>query len=112
MIIKLIRDKICNILVILILILNCNANAFFYEEPDKNLHVGVSMAGTFVISSTLLLNNPKLNSRDAVLIAGATMLVLGLAKESLVDNHFSGDDMLANTLGVGMGSIPFILIEF
>lgn len=98
--------------IILTMLISCNANAFFYEQPDKNLHVGVSMAGTFIISSTLLLNNPKISSRDAALIAGATMLVLGLAKESLVDDHFSGDDMLANTLGVGMGSIPFILIEF
>lgn len=94
------------------MLIGCNANAFFYEEPDKNLHVGVSMAGTFVITSTIMLNYPKVTSREAALIAAGSMLLLGLAKESLYDDKFSGDDMLANTLGAGLGTVPFIVVEF
>lgn len=101
-----------HLLCITILLSSYTANAFFYEQEDKNLHVGASMALTFTISSALLLAYPKISSRKAALLAAGTTLLIGLAKESLYDDRFDINDMEANVLGAAMGSIPFIVIDF
>ena len=89
-----------------------NANAFLYEEEDKNLHLATSMALSYTITSTIMLTNDKISSKDAALIALGATIILGLAKETLIDDHFDNDDMIANTIGAGVGTIPFILIDF
>lgn len=88
-----------------------NANAFFYEEQDKNRHVVASFGLTY-IGTTALLATTDMKSREAAIWAGAAVLLVGLAKESLHDDKFDLGDMGANLAGVGMGSIPFIVINF
>lgn len=99
------------ILIIFTFLFCLNANAFLFEE-DKNLHFATSMALTYTITSTIMLTNPEISSKKAALIAAGTTILLGLAKESLIDDKFDSNDMLANGLGASFGAIPFIVIDF
>jgi glycopeptide antibiotics resistance protein len=99
-------------LIFLLVLIPFQTNAFFYEQEDKNLHVGTSLALTFVFTSTLLLTYPKMSSRKAALLGAATTLLLGLAKESFYDDKFDWEDMGANAIGASMGTIPFIVVDF
>lgn len=99
-------------LICLFLLLPLEANAFFYEQPDKNLHLATSMALTYTISGGLILTNPKMSSRKATLIAATSVLLIGLAKESFYDDKFDWKDMEANTAGITLGAIPFLIWEF
>ncbi len=98
-------------LLVFVLFLPLKSQAFFYEQEDKNLHVATGLALTFTITSTLMLTCPKLSSREAAIIAVGTTLLLGVAKE-MHDDKLDWEDMGANALGSGLGSIPFIVIEF
>jgi hypothetical protein len=93
-------------------LLPLQANAFFYKQEDKNLHLATSMALTYTISSGLMLTNPKMSSRKAALIAATSVLLIGLAKESFYDDKFDWKDMEANTVGVALGAVPFLIWEF
>ena len=99
-------------LIFLLMLLPFQAKAFFYEQEDKNLHVGTSLALTFAFTSVLLLTYPKMNSRKAALLGAATTLLLGLAKESFYDDKFDWEDMGANVIGASMATVPFIVVEF
>lgn len=100
------------LLILFTFLFTFNANAFLYEQEDKNLHLATSMALSFTLTSVIMLNNDKISSRKAALIAAGTTILLGLAKESVIDDKFDGEDMIANTLGAGVGTIPFIVIDF
>lgn len=99
------------LLIFLLIFSSINSQAFFYKEEDKNLHFIVSFAGTYIGTEMLMLTT-DLKPKEALLISATTILVLGLLKESLMDDKFDGNDMLANTAGVGLASVPFLIIEF
>ena len=88
-----------------------NSQAFFYKEEDKNLHVTVAFASTLLGTEALLLTT-DLKPKQALFITAATVLVLGFAKETLLDDKIDNGDLLANTIGVGLASVPFLIIEF
>lgn len=99
-------------LLILLLFFSFEAKAFFYNEPDKNIHLATSVALSYTITSGLLLTYPKMSSRKAALISATSVLLMGLAKESLYDDKFDWQDMGANAAGVTLGSVPFLIWEF
>lgn len=98
-------------LLFFLLLIPLSANAFFYDEPDKNLHFGVSAGSTYLLTSGLMLS-ADMSSRKAALVSAGLVVLAGLVKESIIDDKFDRDDMEANILGAGFGSIPFIVIDF
>lgn len=87
-----------------------NVKAFFYDEEDKNLHVGVSFVSTYTLTSVLLLTT-DLKSREASLYAAGIVILAGIIKESN-DNKFDKDDMGANLVGTSLATVPFIVVDF
>ncbi len=69
---------------------------------DKVAHAAVSYSLTF--TGALLLERLDLPRWQAVVIAGGATLVLGLAKEYVVDSEASGGDLAADALGIGVGA--------
>lgn len=98
-------------LVFFLFLIPLSSHAIFYEEPDKNLHFGVSAGSTYLLTSGLILTT-DIGSRKAALVSAGLVLLAGLIKESVIDDKFDRDDMEANVLGAGFGSIPFIIIDF
>jgi len=106
------RNLVKFLLIITVYLMSSPASAFFYAQEDKNLHLATSMTMTFAFTSALMLTYPQIGSRKAALIAAAATLLIGAAKESFYDDKFDWEDMGANAVGVSMGSVPFIVIEF
>jgi hypothetical protein len=70
--------------------------------PDTAAHVAVSYGLT--LTGALLLEKLDVPRWQAVAIAGAGALALGLAKELVLDDTASGDDLLADGLGIGLAA--------
>jgi hypothetical protein len=69
---------------------------------DKVAHAAVSYSLT--LTGALLLEKLDVERWQAVAIAGGVTLLLGFAKEYLVDSEASGGDLAADGLGVGLGA--------
>jgi VanZ family protein len=69
---------------------------------DKVAHAAVSYSLAF--TGALLLEKLDLERWQAVTIAGGATLLLGLAKEYLIDPEASSSDVLADVVGVGLGA--------
>jgi hypothetical protein len=93
-----------------ILLFSLNSGAFYYEEPDKNLHVGVSL-GLSLVGTQLVYRNTKASWFEAYLISATTVLALGLAKEMILDDVVDVKDLQANLGGVGL-AIPLLILTF
>lgn len=87
-----------------------NSNAFYYVEPDKNLHVGVSL-GLTLVGTQLIYANSNFTPFESYLISAATVLVLGLAKEMILDDTVDIGDLKANLGGVGI-ALPVLILTF
>ncbi len=69
---------------------------------DKVAHAAVSYSLT--LTGALLLEQLDLPRWQAVLIAAGGTLVLGLAKEVMLDDEASGGDLAADGIGVGLAA--------
>ena len=69
---------------------------------DKVAHAAVSYSLT--LTGALLLEKLELERWQAVLIAGGATLLIGLAKEYVIDDEASGGDLLADGLGIGVAA--------
>lgn len=81
-----------------------------YATNDKTLHFGISSIAGY-LAETVIHTNPKVMNSDVKRVAYGTLLgsVPGLIKEVIdsneSNNHFSGDDMVANVAGAFFGSL-------
>lgn len=77
---------------------------------DKIAHAGTS----YVIHSLLYGIHKKLgmDQQSAAFFATVETLILGGAKEVLLDKTPDGEDMIANTVGVGISNLVVIGFDF
>jgi len=92
---------------ILALLLTISLNAgTFIEQPDKQKHIGASMAIGGV--ATGLARHYGSNKFEAIAIGIASALLVGIAKEAIDGKGYGTEDIgdvYADTIGAGSGSL-------
>ena len=98
--------------ILLMLLLTLSTYAGFFNEPDKQKHMQVTMAIGFIGSG--MAYDLGYTKQQSFWIGFASAMVAGVGKE-LYDSRsggsgFSGGDMLANSIGATVGSLPVLII--
>ena len=92
-----------------------SAKPLLLDRPDLHAHFwlsyGLAMTLTEVLEGPRPEWGPQLGTGWALLIATGAVGLLGVGKE-LADSTFSGDDLVADSLGLGMNALLQVTIEF
>lgn len=100
-----------SILFTIMLIFSSNAQAFGpYEREDLKKHYAASMLSTIAFYS--IYRTFDTTHGKALLGAAVTTLLIGLAKEVLIDAHFDRSDVAANASGIAGGAILTIPVSW
>lgn len=99
----------------ILFVLNCLsgvacADPLNYSRRDTQLHTAYSFIGSFGLTG--FLKSTGSDTFTAVLTGAAATLSLGYAKEVWIDGRVSGNDMLANGVGVLGSSLFFLSLDF
>ena len=95
-------------LIICIVVLFFANTAMAELEPDKELHLKVSFIAGMASYAVLRANH--INRHKAAVYSFTLVMVAGLAKEILIDDHADVGDIAYNALGASSGIlIPFVL---
>ncbi|MFA5976308.1 MAG: hypothetical protein WC859_09135 [Elusimicrobiota bacterium] len=83
---------------------------FVFTRTDSQEHFWLGAGGTFIGTQTLrLMNVPRL---PATWVAATGVLGVGVAKEFLVDSNPSVNDLMADGLGVALGTLACFTFRF
>lgn len=67
---------------------------------------------SLALTSTLLLEKSGLKRAPAVALASAITLIVGTAKELLIDETHSPGDQMANLIGTATSALTVFIFEF
>lgn len=84
---------------------------FSYSSRDKQLHLAVSGVSGLALNQLCRTSLKSWSLPSCILAGSATVLAIGMIKEGL-DREFSLGDMTANGIGVAMGALVTIAIDF
>lgn len=99
------------LLITLLLTPAARADEFRLKSGDKQTHMlagyGLSLTGTL-----LLEHKAKLPRWESVLLASAFTMLVGTAKEFIIDDRYSAGDQWANLIGTAGSAAMVFTFEF
>lgn len=98
------------LLVFALCLTSVNCNAFFYQEEDKKLHYGVSLASTILLTDIIYKHSNR-SATESYLAAFTIVMTLGIFKETFHDETFDQKDIHANVFG-GLSAVPILYFTF
>lgn len=85
------------------------SDSFSFKQTDKQLHMTASYG--LALTATRLLETRQMSRWESVLYASLFTLAVGTSKELILDDAFSGADMLANTFGTATSAAMVFAFE-